>query len=166
MEGKKTKKAKKDDDLQEEKKAKKIKKDDDAQEEKKRPRSRSAKDSHSLGKKPERLPPAPTTQKDQKLEILKFLRLTKNLGEDNAKEQLRALVPDYKGLGYDGSLNIYWVRKGVKGTGVGVKSMSEGKDYAHFGFLSCCDGWIVAMATAIKAAEILVSYMHTRFLSK
>lgn len=136
----------------------------DLEETKKRPRSRSAKDSSRKGKKLERLPPAPTTQKDQKLEIVKFLRLTKDLTEDNAKEQLKDLVPDYKGLGYDGTLNIYWLRKGVKGTGVGVKSVSEGKDYAHFGFLSCSDNWIIAMATSIKAAEILAPYMQTRFL--
>ena len=130
----------------------------------KRPRAKSEnkprKASKGAANQEERLDPAPTLHKDQKSEIVQFLRLAKDFTDENAKEELRKLVPDFKGLWYDSKLNIYWVRKGMKGVGVGVSSRSEGKDFAYFGFLTVCDNWIFAIAAAIKAAEIMVAYTH------
>lgn len=111
--------------------------------------------------KPEPLPPAPETSKELKQEVLGVLNFSKDLTEDNAREELRKLVPDFTALGYDSKLNIYWVRRGVKGVGVGVTSKSEGLDYGFFGFKVCCDNWIYAIAAAIKAAELLATFLHT-----
>lgn len=87
------------------------------------------------------------------------LWFAKDLTEDNAKEKLHSTVPNFKKLGYDSVFNIYWKRRGVQGVGVGVKSVSEGKDFALFGYKAECESWIYAMAAALKAAEILASLL-------
>ena len=122
---------------------------------KERKTTRKTKVSEELKK----LDPAPATEKEQKNEIMQALWFAKDLTEDNAKEELHRTVPNFKKLGYDSVLNIYWVRRGVRGVGVGVKSVSEGKDFAFFGFKAECECWIYAMAAALKAAEIMASLL-------
>lgn len=104
--------------------------------------------------------PAPMTQKEQKKEILDFLDKARHLQDDNAKDELRKLTTDFAAAGYDCSCNIYWNRRGQQGVGVGVKSKSEGKDIAFFGYKSMCDQWIYAIAAAIMAAEIYATFLQ------
>eukprot|EP00435_Cladocopium_sp_Y103_P028100 s1890_g7.t1 len=98
------------------------------------------------------------TSKEQKKEILDFLKMAKDLTDENAKETLRSRVCRTPGCGC--VLNVYWVQKGVKGIGCGVTSKKENKDVAFFGYKSMCDSWIYAMAAALKSADLFVTFMH------
>lgn len=104
-------------------------------------------------------PPA-LTAKDQRKEIFDFLMASKDLTDENAKEELKKMIPDHKAAGCDCSLNIYWKQKGMWGIGVGAKSASQGKDVAFWGYKSMSDSWIFAIATAMKACDIYVAFMH------
>ena len=104
--------------------------------------------------------PPVLTLKEQRKEILDFLVLSKDFTEENAKEELRKMIPDHRAAGCDCSLNIYWQQKGVKGIGVGAKSASEGKDVGLWGYKTMCISWIFAIAAAIKAGDIYVTFMH------
>lgn len=112
------------------------------------------------------LAPASTDPKELKAEILAFLQKAKELTEENAKSELRSMVPAYGAKGYDCSLNIYWARRGVQGVGVGVKPKAEDKDIAFFGFKPVCDDWIFAITAAIKAGDIFAPLMQTNIPKK
>lgn len=121
---------------------------------KKKSRSSSSKETRNPKSDAPHPEPAPTTEKEMKLEILAFLMSIKDCSEETAKDEIKKLLPNYTALGYDCSLNIYWVRRGVKGIGCGVKSKSENLDVSFFGFKAVCDSWIYAIAAAVKAADI------------
>lgn len=106
------------------------------------------------------LPLAPDNDKDIKKEIYDFLLETKTMTEENAKDNLRKLVPEYKVLGYTAKLNIYWVRRKVKGVGVGITSLTEGQDVGFIGFKPYCPNWVTAIAAAIKAGDIFATFSH------
>ena len=108
----------------------------------------------------EPIPDAPMTKKEQKQEILDFILKMKGVSEDDAKSTLKAMLPNYSANGFDCSPDIYWVRKGVKGIGCGVRCQSEGKNVGFFGYRAQCNEWIFALAAAIKSADILVTPMH------
>ena len=102
--------------------------------------------------------PAVTTQKDQKKEILEFLHKCKDLTDENARDTIKSMIPNFKKHAYECSLNIYWVRGKQLGVGVGVTSKTQKSDVAFFGYRSECDtSWIYAIAAAIKAAELHVT---------
>ena len=104
--------------------------------------------------------PAPATSKEIKAEVFAFLMQTKDFTDDNAKEKLQEIMPNYTNCGLDCRLDIYWKRKEVLGIGVGVFSKKE-KNVGFFGFRFLTDYWIYAIAAAIKAGDILATLMHT-----
>ena len=107
--------------------------------------------------------PAPKTEKEVKQEILEFLVACKDLTDENAKDEIKHMMPNnYGAFGYECSLNIYWARRGVKGVGCGVKSKVEQCDVSFFGFKCMCESWIFAIAAATKAADIYVAWMHIK----
>ena len=106
------------------------------------------------------IPNPALTMKEQKKEILDFLKMAKDLTDENAKETLRAKCYQFKAPGYDCVFNVYWVQKGVKGVGCGVTSKKENKDVAFFGYKTMCDSWIYAIAAAIKSADLFVTFMR------
>ena len=108
----------------------------------------------------EPIPAAPMTKKDQKQEILDFLLKMRGVSEDDAKSTLKGMLPNYSANRFDCSPDIYWVRKGVKGIGCGVRCESEGKSVGFFAYRAQCNDWIFAIAAAIKSADILVTPMH------
>lgn len=108
----------------------------------------------------EPVPDPAFTLKEQKKEILDFLSMAKNLTDENAKENLRSEVHKFQAPGCGLVFNVYWVQKGIKGIGCGVKSKKENKDVAFFGYKSMCDSWIYAIAAAIKSAQLYVTFMR------
>ena len=104
--------------------------------------------------------PPVLTPKEQRKEILDFLLASRELTEENAKVELKKMIPDHKTAGCDCSLNIYWQQRGVWGIGVGAKSSSEGKDVGFWGYKAMSDSWIFAIAAAMKAGDIYVTFMH------
>jgi hypothetical protein len=108
----------------------------------------------------EPVPDPAFTLKEQKKEILDFLSMAKNLTDENAKENLRSEVHNFQAPGCGLVFNVYWVQKGIKGIGCGVKSKKENKDVAFFGYKSMCDSWIYAIAAAIKSAQLYVTFMR------
>lgn len=138
-------------------------KPEDSEREPKEP-NKPAKRANKKEAKEEKYDPVPTTPKEQRKEMRSFLESVKakDLNEDNARSVLRSMVPAFK-TG-ECALNVYWVRRGIKGVGVGVTSRSEGNDFAFFGFRSISDDWILCIATALKAADMLVANMHWKYL--
>ena len=126
----------------------------------KQPDARTLKRNGRKEKNIEPIPDAPMNKKEQKQEILDFILKMKGVSEDDAKSTLKAMLPNYSANGFDCSPDIYWVRKGVKGIGCGVRCQSEGKNVGFFGYRTQCNEWIYAIAAAIKSADILVTPMH------
>lgn len=111
--------------------------------------------------KPQELEPCPDNKKDIKSEIFEFLMKSKDFTDDNAKEKLQEIMPNYQNCGVDCRLDTYWKRKKVQGVGVGVFSKGEQKNVGFFGFRMLTDNWVYAIAAAIKAGDILATLMHT-----
>lgn len=132
----------------------------------------SAKDSKDVQKEPkkkakkpekqEELMPSPGTKKEMKSEIFEFLVKSKDFTDDDAKEKLQEMMPNYQNCGVDCRLDTYWKRKNTMGVGVGVFSKGEQKNVGFFGFRTLTDNWIYAIAAAIKAGDILATLMHIR----
>ena len=133
---------------------------DDENASKKPRKSQAAQGSKKRKDAIEPIPGPPTTTKQQREEILNFLLEMKDVPEENAKTALRSMLPNYSANGFDCSPDIYWVRKGVKGIGCGVRCQSEGKNVGFFAYRAQCNSWIFAIAAAIKSADILVTPMH------
>jgi len=108
----------------------------------------------------EPIPGPPANKKEQRDEILNFLLSVKDVKDEDAKATLKAMLPNYGANGFDCSPDIYWVRKGVKGIGCGVRCQSEGKSVGFFAYRAQCNSWIFALAAAIKSADILVTHWH------
>ena len=111
------------------------------------------------------LPDPPITNKALKQEILDFLLQAEgytSYTDAEAKDALKADLPlsDYVKAGFN--LNIYWVRRGVKGVGSGVTSRAEGKDVGFFGYKAMCDDWVYAMAAALKSCDLFAPFMHLK----
>lgn len=116
---------------------------------------------------PQPMHPAPMTRKDEKKEIHDFLVECKDFTDDNAKENLKQMLhSNFRNPNFEFRMNIYWVRKGVWGAGVGLKSLKENKDFAFYGYKTWCDSWIYATAAAIKSSEILASFTHICFIAR
>ena len=111
--------------------------------------------------KPQEMEPCPDNKKDIKSEIFEFLMKSKDFTDDNAKEKLQEIMPNYQTYGVDCRLDTYWKRKKVQGVGVGVFSKGEQKNVGFFGFRMLTDNWVYAIAAAIKAGDVLATLMHT-----
>lgn len=111
------------------------------------------------------LPDPPNSNKEIKQEILDFLRHTEDYpdkSDEEIKELFKADLPlkEYVKAGFN--LNIYWIRRGVKGVGCGVTSREEGKDVGFYGYRTQCECWVVAMAAALKSCDIFAPFMHLK----
>ena len=111
------------------------------------------------------LPDPPSTKKAIRQEILDFLLQAEDYNrktDGEAKEALKADLPltEYVKAGFN--LNIYWVRRGVKGVGCGVTSRAEGKDVGFFGYKTMCDDWVYATAAALKSCDLFAPFMHLK----
>ena len=78
--------------------------------------------------------------------------------DEEIKELFKADLPlkEYVKAGFN--LNIYWIRRGVKGVGCGVTSREEGKDVGFYGYRTQCECWVVAMAAALKSCDIFCTF--------
>ena len=86
--------------------------------------------------------------------LVGFQGLKNRKCDEKQKELLKTKVIDL--TGDDLTCNIYWSK-----TGAGLKSKSEGKDFAYRALTDESMGtWVLRMAIVLKAAELMVACVH------